>query len=292
MTRRVVVTEAVHPDAVALLRDAGWTVAGPEVGPADACLVRTRRLTDAEVAGFRLIAKHGAGIDNIPLEVARAAGVAVMNTPGANAGAVAEQSLMLMLALARDLGGQSAAHRTVAVRGLEGLRLLVVGFGSTGRRVATLGAAFGMEVTVLVRKAQDTAFPTATVLQDALPCVDVVSLHCPLTPATRHMIDADALALMPPGALLVNCARGGLVEEAALVRALESGHLGGAALDVTEEEPLPPDHPLRRAPRLILTPHTAAMGEASFRRMGMMAAQNILDFFDGRPAPAHIVVGA
>ena len=104
------------------------------------------------------------------------------------------------------------------------------------------------------------------------------------------MIGAAELALLPPGALVVNVARGGLIDEAALADALHSGHLGGAALDVTQVEPLPPDDPLRRAPRLILTPHAAGLGQGAFRRMGMDAAQNILDHAAGRPRPACTVV--
>ena len=292
--RRVVVTEPVHEDALALLRDAGWTLEGPGTGPADACLVRLARLTADEVAGFAMISKHGVGVDNIPLDAARAAGVAVMNTPGANAGAVAEQAMLLLLALARDLDGQRAGKRG-GVRGLEGLRLLVVGFGASGRRVAALAAAFGMAVTVSTpdpAPVRAAGHRHAASLDAGLAEADAVTLHCPLSPSTRGMIGAGALARLPRGALLVNCARGGLVDERALADALASGHFGGAALDATEVEPLPEGHPLRRAPRLILTPHAGGLSEAAFRRTGLAAAGNILDFFAGRPQAASVVVPA
>lgn len=294
---RVIVTEPVHEDALALLRDAGWTVEGPGAGlrPAEALLVRTQVIPPSAVAGFTVISKHGTGVDNIPLDAARAAGVTVMNTPGANAAAVAEQTLLLMLALARDLPGQMAGRRA-AVTGLEGRRLLVVGFGETGRRVVQAALALGLQVTVLTPRPDQVAASGARAAEDlhsALRQTDILSLHCPLTPQTQGMIGAAELALLPPGALVVNVARGGLIDEAALADALHSGHLGGAALDVTQVEPLPPQDPLRRAPRLILTPHAAGLGQGAFRRMGLEAAQNILDHAAGRPrADCTVVAGA
>lgn len=292
--RTVVVTEPVHLDATALLCDAGWVVAGPDLTAADALLVRTRRLTATDVAKYSMISKHGVGVDNIPLDAAKAAGTTVMNTPGANAAAVAEQTILLILTLLRDLDGQRAAFAgPVPVRGVEGVRLLVVGYGASGARVAALAMALGMAVTVhsrSVNAACHAGFAVATDLRAALAQADIVSLHCPLTDESRHLLDAAALQAMPQGAFIVNCARGGLIDEGALAAHLRSGHLGGAALDVTETEPLPADHPLRSTPRLILTPHLAAQSQGAFRRMGMMAAQNILDHFAGKPQPAHVVV--
>ena len=294
---RVLITETIHDDARALLAGAGWTLVdgnGAGQGPFAALLVRTRVVTPDMLQGVSLVAKHGVGVDNIPLAACRAAGVAVMNTPGANSGAVAEHALMLMLALARDLDGLRQSARAPQVAGLQGRRLLVVGYGASGRRVAALGAAFGMKITVVSRSltGNDTAEGHAIAhdLGVALTQADVLSLHCPLTDATRHMIDATALAAMPHGALVINCARGGLIDEAALAASLAAGHLGGAGLDVTETEPLPVQHPLRQAPRLILTPHAAAMSAGAFRQMGMDAAQNILDHFAGTPRPEAVVV--
>jgi D-3-phosphoglycerate dehydrogenase / 2-oxoglutarate reductase len=283
---RVIVTEPVHDDALALLRDAGWEVHGPgaPLAPAEALLVRVAPVPAEHVGLFNVISKHGTGVDNIALDAARAAGVAVLNTPGANAAAVAEQTLMLMLALARDLPGQMVGQ-TRGVRGLEGRRLLIVGRGETGERVGQLAYEFHMHTIWHLRHSGREA------LHAALEQTDILSLHCPLTEHTRGLIGAEELALLPQGALVINVARGGLVDEAALVAALTSGHLGGAALDVTEEEPLPQDHPLRRVPNLILTPHGAGLGQGAFRRMGIEAAQNILDHAAGRPRPANVVVG-
>jgi D-3-phosphoglycerate dehydrogenase len=173
------------------------------------------------------------------------------------------------------------------------LRLTVVGFGDIGRRVAALGAALGMAVTVVSRSlagAVTTQGYRVATLAGALPETDVLTLHCPLTDQTRHMIDAGALAALPRGAMVVNTARGGIVDEAALAHALRSGHLGGAALDVTEVEPLPEDSPLRGAPGLIVTPHAATLSDGAFRRMGMEAARNILDHAAGCARAACTVV--
>ena len=295
MGRRVLVTEPVHDDALALLRAHEFEVIGPPATPnapleaADALLVRTRKLSAQEVAQVALISKHGVGVDNIPMDAAATAGVAVMNTPGANAGAVAEQAVMLMLALARNLDGQRGTipgQPAPRVQGLEGRRVLIVGFGASGKRVAVLAKAFGMAVTIYSRdlkEARNLGYPVAPDLARAMAHADVISLHCPLTDQTANLLDAAALARLPQGALVINCARGGLVDEAALIAALTRGHLGGAGLDVTVVEPLPMDAPLRTAPRVILTPHAATLSDGAFRRMGLMAAQNIVDFFAGKP---------
>jgi D-3-phosphoglycerate dehydrogenase len=292
----IAITEAVHPDALAML--AGHRVTyGPAVAPevleaalidCDAVLVRTRPLR-AVAPSWRIVSKHGVGVDNLDLPALRAAGVRVTNTPGANAAAVAEQALLLMLALARDLDGQRAG-RAGPTPGLDGRRLTVVGLGATGRRVAALGAAFGMRVQGVARR-PDAAPEGIRIapLHDLLPETDVLSLHCPLTPGTAGMIGAAELAALSRGALVVNTARGGLIDEPALIAALVAGHLGGAALDVTTVEPLPAGHPLRAAPRLILTTHAAALTDGAFRRMGIEAARNILDFLEGTLRPEVIV---
>lgn len=290
MGHSVFVTEPIHPDALAMLDEHDFQIIGPDavLQPADALLVRTRVISASDVAKYAMISKHGVGVDNIAMVTAEAAGITVMNTPGANSSAVAEQTILLMLALARNLDGQRAAvpgQPSPQVLGVEGRRLLIIGFGATGKRVAALAKALGMNVTIHSRdlkEARHLGFPVAPDLHKALAHADVVSLHCPLTPETRNILDAAALALMPAGALLINCARGGLVDEVALIAALGTGQLGGAGLDVTVTEPLPMDAPLRDAPNVILTPHAATLSDGAFRRMGMMAAQNILDHFAGR----------
>ncbi len=296
---RVVLTEPVHPAAVAMLREAGWQVLeaapGAALPAAEALMVRIRRLTEAEVAAVRMISKHGTGVDNIPLAAARAAGVVVANTPGANAGAVAEQAALLLLALLRDLDGQRAG-RVQGLGGAEGRRLVIAGYGASGRRLARVMAALGMAVTVVARPgsaAEAAALAEGLAvapLAEALAGADALSLHLPLTEATRGLIEAAELAAMAPGAVVVNCARGGLVDEAALVAALEAGHLGGAGLDATEVEPLPAGHPLRSTARVILTPHAAGLSQGAFRRVGEEAARNLIDWAAGRLRPEVTVV--
>lgn len=305
---RVAVTEPVHPDALALLAGGGCAVAylptldsaaaEAALRGAEAILVRTRALpADLMAPPLRLVAKHGTGVDNIPVAAAKAAGVAVMNTPGANAQAVAEHTLALMLALAKALPTMQAAAAAgrradpaCRVIDLAGARLLLVGYGAIARRVGALAAAFGMAVTVhsprLVGGRTAEGWAIAPDLRAALPAAEVLSLHCPLTPATRGLIGAAELALLPPGALVVNTARGGIVDEPALAAAT---HLGGIALDATAQEPLPPDHPLLGRADVILTPHSAGASTGAFRAMGLAAARNILDFAAGHPDAAHLL---
>lgn len=298
--RRVAVNGPVHPEATALLRDAGWQVLdwpdGSALPACDALIVRTRTLAAAEVGAVRMVAKHGVGVDNIPLDAARAAGVTVTNTPGANAGAVVEQALMLLLALMRDLDGQRAGRLT-GIRGIEGARLAVLGYGAQGRAMAAACRGLGMAVTVVAR--MGSAAQAAAVadghavapLAEALTGADALSVHVPLTAATRGLVGAGGLSRMAPGAVVINCARGGIVDEVALVAALETGHLGGAGLDATVTEPLPADHPLRRHPRVILTPHAGGAGTGAFRRTGIEAARNVIDWGSGRLRPEVVVAG-
>lgn len=305
---RVVVTEPVHADALAALAAAGHEVVDQPgdlpaaLAGAGAILVRTRKLGAADFAaapGLRIVLKHGTGTDNIDLAAARAAGVAVANTPGANAGSVAEQAMMLILALARSLQTQARSSRpdpAIAVRDLEGLRLTVVGWGASAHILARFATAFGMRLTVVwPRRAggvTDEGHPVAASLAAVLPETDVLSLHLPLSPATAGLIGAAEMAALPPGALLINCARGGLVDEAALAAALISGHLAGAGLDVLEHEPIRADEPLRDVPNLILTPHLAGNGTRGFRNMGMQAVANLADFLGPGLRPDATVVPA
>ena len=306
---QVLVTEPVHPDALALLRAGGCAVFdGPALdapafakalAQAEILLVRILRLDPALMAApLRMIAKHGVGVDNIPLEAARAAGIAVANTPGANANAVAEHTLMLMLALAKSLPKMTTAalhdgrpDRAARVVDLSGRRLLLIGYGRTAQRVAALAKAFGMSITVMAPRLRGELTPEGYAIADdlhtALHSADLLSLHCPLTPATQGLIGAAELALLPHGAYVINTARGGLIDEAALAAA---AHLGGFAVDVVAEEPIRQDNPLLHAANGIVTPHSAAMSAEAFRQMGMDAAQNILDYLAGRLNPAHTVV--
>ena len=294
------VTEPIHPDALARLDAAGlsvsrgWEMADPASGLAEAraWLVRTAPLTVAmlgKAPRLAVISKHGVGVDNIPVAAALARGIAVTNTPGANAHAVAEHTMMMMLALARravplDASARAgfAGARDIVPVDLEGRRLLVAGFGVIGRRAAQLATAFGMEVTLWHRRlsAEETGYPVVRALDAALPQADVLSLHLPLNDGTRGLIGARELALLPEGAIVLNTGRGGVVDEAALAAA--APRLGGIGLDVFETEPPPRDHPLFCVPNALFSPHAAALSPRAYRQMGMMAAQNAIDALAGR----------
>lgn len=233
----------------------------------------------ARQAGLRALIRHGAGLDMINLDEATAAGVLVANVPGANALTVAEHVVWTAMALlrrnpqvTRDLRGAGwAAARAHADDGreLSGRRLGILGFGNIGRTLARIAQrGFGMPVIAHTRSGTSEDGVTAVTFADLLAEADVLALCAPLTDATRGMINAAALAQMKPGAVLINVARGPLVDEQALIAALASGHLGGAALDVFDTQPLPADHPFLALPNLILTPHMAGITDESMLRMG------------------------
>ncbi|MGE7089471.1 hydroxyacid dehydrogenase [Achromobacter xylosoxidans] len=260
-------------------------------GQADALIVRNRSQVDAALLAaaprLRAVGRLGVGLDNIDLPGCAARGIQVVPATGANARAVAEYVVGTLLALLR---GAYAARAEVAggewpraalSQGLEahGRTLGVVGFGGIGQLTARLAAGLGMRVV-----ACDAALPadhpawadagaTRLELDDLLAQADAVTLHVPLTSGTRHLLDAARIARMRPGAVLINTSRGGIVDETALAVALRGGHLGGAALDVFEQEPLPAGGPLAGAPNLILTPHIAGLTrEANTRVSDMVAA--------------------
>jgi lactate dehydrogenase-like 2-hydroxyacid dehydrogenase len=237
---------------------------------------------------LRVISNMAVGVDNVDLAAAAARGIAVGNTPDVLTDATADLTMALLLAAARRLPEGMAAVQTGAwgpwrpswLLGLE-LRLAtlgIVGMGRIGRAVAERARAFGMEIL-------DAGRPTESSFAAALATADVLSLHCPLTPQTHGLIDADALTTMKPGAILVNTARGGLVDQDALARALHVGRLGAAALDVTDPEPLPPNHPLLAAPNLIVLPHLGSATHAARERMAELAVANLAAGLAGRPLP-------
>jgi D-3-phosphoglycerate dehydrogenase / 2-oxoglutarate reductase len=222
----------------------------------------------AACPSLRLISIWGTGTDNVDVAACRARDVAVMNTPGVNAHAVAEHTLALMLAVTRRIPAMDAAvRRGEWPRGqlvqLEGKTLGVVGLGTIGRRVTSLAGAFGMRVLTSTWGPDDgrsAALGARHVdVETLLGEADVVSLHMRLTADTREILDRDRLALMKPTSFLINTARAGLVDRAALVDALRDGRLAGAALDVFHEEPIPPGDPLLTLPNVVLTPHNAGM---------------------------------
>jgi D-3-phosphoglycerate dehydrogenase len=245
----------------------------------------------ASASGLRIIAKHGAGVDSVDIAAATSLGIAVMVTGGANADAVAEHSLAMMLALTREL---PRFDRETRVGGWRNLDLFIrdfrtrtvgiVGFGQIGERTARLAQACGAAVIINTRSAINP-LPGMRVEPDLdrlLDQIDILSLHCPLTDKTRGMIGATQFARMKPGALLINTSRGPVVDELALIDALRSGRLAGAGLDTYAVEPPDAANPLFKMPNVIVTPHIAAATTDAMTRMGTIAADNILAWMDGR----------
>ena len=266
---------------------------------ADAVITRTSPLP-AETIGrarrLKVIGKHGVGVDNIDVAAAAARGIVVVNTPGANADAVAELTLGLALAAARHvvmLDGRlrdgNLPEPLPVGRELAGCRFGVAGFGQVGRRVAELfRRALGCAVTAFDPGVAPDAMQAAGVvpaesLDALLSGSDIVSLHLPLTAATRHAIGRPQLAAMRPRSILINVARGGIVDEAALAEALHLGLPGAAASDVFAVEPPPPDHPLLRLDNFIATPHVGAATEEALDRVGLLVVEQVLDVLAGRP---------
>lgn len=233
---------------------------------------------------LRLVQKIGVGVDAIDRDAARARGVAVCNMPGTNTAAVAELTLALMLAAMRRVASLDAGLRARAgwpadpaaldagVE-LDGATVGLVGYGAVARRLRPALVALGAEVVVHTRSAPEDGV-RAVSLDELLAVADIVSLHLPATEATRGLLDARRIARMKPGAILVNTARGALVDDAALIDALAEGRLGGAGLDVFAREPLAPESRLRELGNVVLTPHVAWMTPGTWRRSLAVVVEN------------------
>ena len=299
-----------------ILEPLGFTVVGrhcktqPEiidlVAEADGVITQFAPVNAAVIGAMRrarVIVRYGIGVDNVDLDAARARGIPVCNIPTYCIDEVADHTLALLLALTRQIvshcthlrGGQwGGATRLPSMHALKQLTAGIVGFGRIGREVAGRLRAFKCQVLVA-----DPVVPAAEIsragctpasLDELLRSVNVVSLHCPSTAGTRRMIDRAALAKMKPGALLINVARGDLVDPAALVEALREGRLGGAGLDVFDPEPIPPDHPLLGMANVILTPHIASASVPAAAALRTMVAQTVAQALRGEPL-ANVVNG-
>jgi len=244
-----------------------------------------RTLLDA-APRLRAIANYAVGFDNVDMAALRERGIPLGVTPDVLTDATADLTIALLLAVARRLPEAAEAVRAGGWRtweprgwlGLElaGATLAVIGPGRIGGAVVRRAAAFGMVVETVGREDDHRA---------ALARADVVTLHCPLTEATRHLIDAEAIEAMRPGALLVNTARGGLVDQVALRAALHTGRLGGAGLDVTDPEPLPAGDPLLDAPNLVVLPHVGSATHRARERMADLAVDNLIAALAGAAMP-------
>jgi D-3-phosphoglycerate dehydrogenase len=303
VAERIVVADRIASPGLALLRSVNGLDVVETVGKgtealkdalvdAAALIVRSEtRVTPELMAAapkLRLVARAGIGTDNIDLEEATRRGIPVLTAPGANSNSAAEHALALMLAMARRIPG---AHASVAdgkwerkaFEGTElrGKTLGILGLGRIGTMVARLAQAFGMTVVALdpyVLASHALSLGVELLPLDAvLGRADFLTLHLALTDDTRHLLNAERLRMMKKGAFIVNTARGALIDDVALVRALEDGHIGGAALDVFEPEPLPADSPLRRAPNVLLTPHLGASTREAQTRVAIEIAEAVRD---------------
>lgn len=277
------------------------------IGDHDGVIIRSGvQITDqvlAKPGRLKAIARAGVGVDNIDLQAATARGILVMNSAEASTISTAEHAFAVMIALARQIG---PAYRTMYEGGwdrakfkgfqLSGKTLGVVGFGRIGRTVAERGLAFGMKVLAFdpffnAPSAMDGQVKLFSQFAELLPHVDVVTFHVPLTDQTRGMMNAQMFGLARKGVVVVNAARGGIVDEAALLEALDSGQCGGAAMDVFETEPPPADHPLRKHPKVLVTPHLGASTVEAQRAVSVDAAAGLLAYLRGEGVPGAVNAG-
>lgn len=235
----------------------------------------TRAVLEKALPRLKVIAKWGTGIDSIDSASAKELGVPVLNAPGAFADAVAEVAIGLILMVTRHLGRIDREIRTGGWPKPQGLELKnstlgMIGYGAIGRRIGELGAAFGMNV-----RFSDPFVDGSETVAEVARAADVLCLACALTPENHHLVNADLLKTMKPGAIVANVARGPLVDTQALVEALQSGHLGGAALDVFEDEPLPADHPLLGFDNVVVSSHNANNGRGAVEAVHARTLSNL-----------------
>ena len=310
--KRVLVTEPIHKDGIDILssRDDLEVIRADNADPATLArlipgvhgiAVRTAKMSANLLSlskDLQVVSRHGVGCDNVDVAHLNQRRIPLAVAAGANSTSVAELTFAMMLTLTRRLRDLDQAVRAnnfgarskLLSLELEGANLLIVGFGRIGRKVAARARAFGMNVTI-----SDIALDHAAAnelgckaVEDfrlELPDADILSVHVPLDASTFHLVSNEVLSQMKPGAVLLNCARGGVVDEAALLKVLENGRLGGAGLDVFSIEPPPVDDSvfsrLLARKDVVLAPHAGAASTGAMRAMAIMAAQNILDCFDG-----------
>jgi len=268
---------------------------------ADAIIVRLFRITPEllpDCPNLKAVIKHGIGVDNIDIDACTARGVLVANTPGgSNAHCVAEGAVTLALSVLRRVrqrhdailaGKFMLARNTPVTESLWGKTVGLIGLGQIGKFAARIcSQGFNCKVLAYDPMAPEEAFAAAgvervTVLADLLKQSDVVSIHVPLTKETRDLIDAEELAMMKPTAIIINTARGGIINEDALVRALEDGVIAGAGIDAFQDEPPQPGAALLKAPNTVLSPHVAGMSQDSLRELGIAVAEAVEQALSGK----------
>ncbi|MBM6595293.1 hydroxyacid dehydrogenase [Microvirga pudoricolor] len=318
-SRNILVTgPAINEQAVKLIADNGYSVAYvppytneddlvrivAEVDPVGV-VVRMGRFGASAIdaaPSLRVLSKHGVGVDNIDIDAATRREIPVVVAAGANARSVAEHAITLMLTTVKrvvplDGGLRAGRWEKAGFSGVEvaGLTMGLVGFGAIARHTAVYAKALGLDIRAFDPFADDAAFDEAGVIRDAdieglLAASDIVSLHCPLTPQTRNLLDAKSIGLMKPGSFVVNTARGGLIDEHALVQAIDSGHIAGAGLDTFAAEPPSQDHPFWSRQQIVVTPHIGGVTKQANARVGVDAVEGILAVIQGRdPGRERIV---
>jgi len=301
---KVLVCDPIDNEGIKKLEKAGFNVAikttisndelKKTVSNYDVLIVRGRTKVTKEIIGagtrLKLVGRAGVGLDNIDLETADKKGVKVLNTPEAPAEAAAELTMGLMLSLARSIPSADNAmkggrwiKKDLMGWELKGKTLGVIGLGNVGERVAKLAKAFGMKILINKRTPPDPALlkeleAQFVPLHELLKKSEIITIHVPYTPQTHHMIGEKEMQLMKKGSYLVNTSRGAVVDEKALLKALQSQRLGGAALDVYESEP-PTNWTLMQLPNVVCTPHIGAQTEEAQRTASELIAQKIIDFF-------------
>jgi D-3-phosphoglycerate dehydrogenase / 2-oxoglutarate reductase len=319
MSKSILVTGPnLHGDAIKLAESAGYALhyappyataeqlyAALRASDAVGVISRMGRMDAAAMdaaPGLRVISKHGAGVDNIDLVAAAARDIPVLAATGANALSVAEHAIALTLAVVKRLMALDTGLRAgrwekpgFSGRELSGMRMGLLGMGAIAQATAQIARGFGLRIYGYDPFAPDDAFARTgiarcTDLTDLFRQSDILSLHCPLNDATRAVVNAANIAQMPEQSYIINTARGGLIDEGALLAAIRSGHLAGAGLDTFAVEPPAPDHPFLTEPRILVTPHIGGVTAEANARVGLDAVRGIIDLLAGRQVPEHRIM--
>lgn len=320
MTAKIILVTGpdLAPAASEFLKNRGYTtVHTPPYADSDAIssyledtqavgIVSRMGRLDAEVLDkglphLRVISKHGVGVDNIDCIAAAERGIPVLVAYAANAVSVAEHAISLLLTVSKrilplDQGLRAGRWEKPGFRGVElyGTTLSLLGMGAIAQATAKIAKGLGMRVIGYDPYAPDATFAASGVercqdLAEMLKQTKVLSLHCPLNDQTREIINATTLAQMPPGGYVINTARGGLIDESALVTAIQAGHLAGAGLDTFAKEPPRSDHPFFSEPAIVLTPHIGGVTSEANNRVGLSAVQSLVAVLEGRTLPSHFI---
>lgn len=305
---RVLVTEAIHEQGLSLLREhfevvegntQDWGITRDLARDCDGILVRTVKICREMIASapkLKCIAVHGVGVDYVDIVAATERGIPVVNAPFSNSNAVAEYCLGAMLALLRQTansdrevrsGSYAALRASIQLGELRGKTVGLIGLGRIAQRIVPLLAPFKLRLLAYDPFAAPETFEKNNAercenIADLLANADIVTIHVPLTKATRDLLSSETIRLMKPGSYIINAARGGIVNEEAVVNAIESGHLAGAAFDVYATEPPQKDSPLLRCDKVLLSPHSAALTAEARRNMAVQAAENLIAVLKGQ----------